>query len=29
MFALLDKPGFEEKGKEIKDQISKMKRIRI
>ncbi len=29
MFALLGKPGFEEKGKEIKDKISKMKRIRI
>jgi glucose-6-phosphate isomerase len=29
MFALLGKPGFEEKGKEIKDEISKMKIIRI
>jgi glucose-6-phosphate isomerase len=29
MFALLEKPGFEEKGKEIKDNISKMKKIRI
>jgi glucose-6-phosphate isomerase len=29
MFALLDKPGFEKKGKEIKDKISKMKRMRI
>lgn len=29
MFALLDKPGFEKKGKEIKDEISKMKRMRI
>ena len=29
MFALLDKPGFEKKGKEIKNKISKMKRMRI
>jgi glucose-6-phosphate isomerase len=29
MFALLGKPGFEEKGKEIKDEISKMKKLRI
>ena len=29
MFALLGKPGFEEKGKDIKDKINKMKRIRI
>ncbi len=29
MFALLGRPGFDEKGKEIKDKVSKMKRIRI
>ncbi|MBW2105928.1 MAG: hypothetical protein JRI26_07890, partial [Deltaproteobacteria bacterium] len=29
MFALLDKPGFEKKGKEIKDKIRKMKNIKI
>ncbi len=29
MFALLDKPGFEEKGKNIRHEISMMKRIRV
>ena len=29
IFALLGRPGFEEKGKEIKDKISKMKRVKI
>lgn len=29
MFAMLGKPGFEKKGKEIKDRIRKMKRVRI
>lgn len=29
MFALLGKPGFEEKGKAIKDKTSKMKRLKI
>jgi len=29
MFALLGKPGFEQEGKEIKDKISKMKRVKI
>jgi glucose-6-phosphate isomerase len=29
IFALLGRPGFEEKGKEIKDKISKMKRVKV